>query len=158
MKHDIRSYSQPKIKSIKGEISMNTETPNTTETAIVSISQETEDLVNENMPHESDEVKNETKALIEAIKKRAQVETKNATEFTRDTYLTAVRQVREKIEHDKLFDPDRIAYSFKLIQMDAEKNWESIVKEVSTLGDRLAEAAKAAWDVLTAPRTPSDKL
>jgi hypothetical protein len=61
------------------------------------------------------------------------------------------------IEQDKLFDKDQIEYSFKLLQMDAEKNWESIVKEVASFGDRLADAAKAAWDALTAPR-PDSKL
>lgn len=41
------------------------------------------------------------------------------------------------------------------MQMEAEKNWESIVKEVATFGDRLADAAKAAWEALTAPRPDS---
>ena len=68
-----------------------------------------------------------------------------------------MQQIRETIEQDKLFDKDRIEYSFKLLQMDAEKNWESIIKEVSSFGDRLADAAKAAWDTLTAPR-PDSKL
>ena len=133
---------------------MNTQVPNNTETAI-TVSPETKAIVDENMVGESEDLKRETMALIDAIKKRAQLETKSATEYTRDAYLNAVKQAREKIEQDKLFDPERISYSIKLIQMDTEKNWESIVKEVSTLGDRLAEAAKAAWDVLTAPRTPS---
>jgi hypothetical protein len=109
------------------------------------------------MPNASEDVQNETMKLIEAIKMRAQSEAKGAGDLTRDTYLTAVRQVREAIEQDKLFDKERIEYSFKLLQMDAEKNWESIMKEVSSLGDRLADAAKAAWDALTAPR-PDSKL
>ncbi len=103
------------------------------------------------------QVQNETMALIEAIKKRAQSEAQGAGEVTRDTYLTAVRQIREAIEQDKLFDKERIESSFKLLQMDAEKNWELIVKEASSFGDRLADAAKAAWDALTAPR-PDSKL
>ena len=127
--------------------------------ALVEYSEETIAIVSQDpkMASESDEVKNETMALIEAIRRRAQSEAKGAGELTRDTYLTAVRQAREAIEQDKLFDKDRIEYSFKLLQMDAEKNWESIIKEVSTFGDRLTDAAKAAWDVLTAPR-PNSKL
>ena len=127
--------------------------------ALVEYSEETIAIVSQDpkMASESDEVKNETMALIEAIRRRAQSEAKGAGELTRDTYLTAVRQAREAIEQDQLFDKDRIEYSFKLLQMDAEKNWESIIKEVSTFGDRLANAAKAAWDVLTAPR-PNSKL
>jgi len=136
---------------------MNTESNIAKERVLVEYSAETNALVDQNMPHESDAVKQETKALIEAIKRRAQSEAKGAGELTRDTYLTAVRQARETIEQNKIFDPDRIEYSFKLMQMDAEKNWDSLLKEVSSLGDRLSDAAKAAWDALTAPR-PDSKL
>lgn len=130
--------------------------PTPKERALVEYSEETNALVETEMAGESDEIKNETKALIEAIKRRAQSEAQGAGDLTRDTYLTAVRQARETIEQNKLFDPERIEYSIKLLQMDAEKNWESTLKEVSTLGDRLADAAKAAWDALTAPRSDSN--
>jgi hypothetical protein len=122
-----------------------------------NISEETNALVEAEMAGESDALKSETKALIDAIKKRAQSEAQTAGDLTRDAYLNAVRQARENIEQNKLVDPERIAYSIKLIQYEAEKNWESVLKEVATLGDRLADAAKAAWDAFTAPR-PSDKL
>lgn len=127
------------------------------ERAIVEYSEETRALVNQDpgMAGKSDEVKNETMALIEAMKRRAQAEAQGAGDLARDTYLTAVRQAKEAIEQNKVFDKEQLEYSFKLLQMDAEKNWESIVKEVSTFGDRLAEAAKAAWDTLTAPRPDS---
>jgi hypothetical protein len=125
------------------------------ESALVEISSDTNDLVEREMHGESDELKRETKALIDALKKRAQSEANAAGNLTRDTYLNAVRSARESIEQHKLVDRERIAYSIKLIQMDAEKNWESIVKEISTLGDRLADAAKAAWEALTAPRHDS---
>jgi hypothetical protein len=130
--------------------------PTPKERALVEYSEETNALVETEMAGESDEIKNETKALIEAIKRRAQSEAQGAGDLTRDTYLNAVRQARETIEQNKLFDPERIEYSIKLLQMDAEKNWESTLKEVSTLGDRLADAAKAAWDALTAPRPDSN--
>lgn len=128
------------------------------ERALVEYSEETRAIVNQDptMANASDEVKNETMALIEAMRRRAQSEAQGAGNLARDTYLNAVRQAKEAIEQNKVFDPERIEYSFKLLQMDAEKNWESIVKEVSTLGDRLADAAKAAWDALTAPRSDSD--
>lgn len=114
-------------------------------------------LVKQEMPDASEDVQKETVELIEAIKRRAQAEAQGAGDLTRDSYLTAVRKIREAIEQDKIFDPERIEYSFKLLQMDAQDNWESILKEVSTFGDRLADAAKAAWDALTAPR-PNSKL
>jgi hypothetical protein len=136
---------------------MNTESNLSKERVLIEYSPETNALVEQNMPNESDELKQETKALIEAIKRRAQMEAQGAGELTRDTYLNAVRQVRESIEQNQIFDPERIEYNFKLMQMDAQKNWELLLKEVSMLGDRFSDAAKAAWDVFTTPR-PDSKL
>ena len=105
-------------------------------------------------------------ALIEAVKRKAQVEAQKvqdeaqkASELTREKYLEAVRSAREEVEKANLFDPERIEYTFKLMQMDAEKNWEKLVHEVSVLGDRLQDAAKAAWEAFTAPHPDySDNL
>jgi hypothetical protein len=127
-------------------------TEETQTTAIVEVSPETHALVDKEMLTADEKIKNETKALVEAIKRRAQAEVKGAGELTLDAYLSAVRSAREAIEQNKLFDPDRVEYSIWLIQKEAEKNWQSIVDQVATLGDRLADAAKAAWDALTAPR------
>lgn len=125
------------------------------ERSIVEYSEETKAIVNQNMPNESDQVKNETMALIEAIKRRAQAEAQSAGELTRETYVNAVKQAKEAIEQTKLFDKDQIESSIDLMVKDAEKNWESIMKEITSFGDRLSEAAKAAWDTLTAPRPDS---
>lgn len=119
------------------------------------VSSQTNDLVEAEMAGESDDLKSETKALIDALKKRAQVEAQNAGTLTREAYLTAVRRAREKIENEQLIERDRIENSFELIKNEAEKNWESVIKEVAEVGDRLAEAAKAAWEKLTAPRPRS---
>lgn len=119
------------------------------------VSSQTNDLVETEMAGESDDLKSETKALIDALKKRAQVEAQNAGTLTREAYLTAVRRAREKIENEQLIERDRIENSFELIKNEAEKNWESVIKEVAEVGDRLAEAAKAAWETLTAPRPRS---
>ncbi|HAX74865.1 MAG TPA: hypothetical protein DCY88_03285 [Cyanobacteria bacterium UBA11372] len=137
-----------------------TEPTPSTETAIVEVTPQTDALVEKEMAGESDDLKRETKALIDALKKRAQAEAAAATEtaqsvgtMTRDAYLDAVRKARETLEQNQLlFERDRIEYSMKLIQMEAEKNWESILNEVKEWGDRLSEAAKAAWEKLTAPR------
>lgn len=120
-----------------------------------AISQETSALVEREMVGESEAVKSETKALIDAIKKRAQSEAQSAGTLTREAYLNAVKRARATIEENKLIERDRIEHSFEMIQSEAEKNWQSVVKEVSELGDRLTEAAKAAWEVLTAPRPRS---
>jgi gas vesicle protein len=131
---------------------INTDASNIKVEIIPQVSRETNDMVDREMADETDEVRNETKALIDAIKKRAQAEAQNAGSLTRETYLNAVRRTRESIEGNQLIERDRIEQSFELIQREAERNWQSVVKEVSELGDRLADAAKAAWDVLTAPR------
>lgn len=119
------------------------------------ISAQTSDLVETEMAGESDDLKSETKSLIDALKKRAQIEAQTAGTVTREAYFTAVRRAREKIENEQLIEPERIEHSFELIKKEAEKNWESVIKEVAEVGDRLADAAKAAWNVLTAPRPRS---
>lgn len=116
------------------------------------IPQSTSDLVEAEMAGESDDLKRETKALIDALKKRAQTEAQKAGLLTRDAYLEAVRRARTTLEEKDLIDRDRIEYSLQLIQKEAEKNWQTVAKEASELGDRLSDAAKAAWDALTAPR------
>lgn len=122
------------------------------------ISAQTSDLVETEMAGESDDLKSETKSLIDALKKRAQIEAQTAGTLTREAYLNAVRRAREKIETEQLIEPERIErieHSFELIKKEAEKNWESVIKEVAEVGDRLADAAKAAWEALTAPRPRS---
>jgi hypothetical protein len=123
--------------------------------AMTEYDPKTHALVKQEMPDASEDVQKETMALIEAIKRRAQAEAQGAGELTRDAYLTAVQRAKEAVEQTKLFDKDQIESSMELMLKDAEKNWESIVKEVTSFGDRLADAAKAAWDTLTAPRPDS---
>lgn len=119
------------------------------------ISSQTSDMVETEMAGESEDLKSETKALIDALKKRAQSEAQNAGTLTREAYLNAVRKARETLEQNQLIERDRIEHSFELIKKEAEKNWESVLKEVAEIGDRLADAAKAAWEALIAPRPRS---
>lgn len=122
--------------------------------ALVEISPATSDLVERELSDETDEVKSETKALIEALKRRAQVEAQSAGTLTREAYLNAVRRARATLEHNQLIERTRIDNSIDLLHREAEKNWESLTKEIADMGDRVSEAAKAAWDVLTTPRPP----
>ncbi|EHC14960.1 hypothetical protein [Fischerella thermalis] len=128
-------------------------TNNFESSAPITISPETDALVEQEMAGQNADIKQETKALIEAIKKRAQSEIHTAQDLTREAYLTAVRRARETIEETKLIDPDRLEQSVQLIQQEAQKNWQSIADEIQRLGDRLTEAAKAAWNVLTQPKS-----
>ncbi|MGB3759696.1 MAG: hypothetical protein WBA07_25550 [Rivularia sp. (in: cyanobacteria)] len=119
---------------------------------VVQISPQTTEMVESQMAGESQDVKDETAALIEAIKRRAQSEAQSAGTLTRETYLSAVRQARETIEQNQLIERARIENAFEMVQNEASKNFESILAEVQELGDRLQAAAQAAWDVLTTPR------
>ncbi len=128
---------------------------NPSETNAIQVSERNNTLVEENMPYAEERVKQETKQLIEAITRKAQLETQKVGEFAQDNYLEAIRNVRGEIE--KLnFDPERVEEAIKLTQMDAEKNWESLVKEVEDFGNRLNEAAQAAWAILTGSTSHSD--
>ncbi|MBU7585104.1 MAG: hypothetical protein KAF91_19785 [Nostoc sp. TH1S01] len=122
-------------------------------TVVVEISSQTNEMVETEMAGETDEVKNETKALIEALKRRAQAEAESAGTLTRETYLNAVRQARQAIEGEKLIERARLENAWAVIQEEAEKNWHLLWKEFADFGDRLQSAAKAAWEAFNAPRT-----
>ncbi|MBD2162982.1 hypothetical protein H6G04_01055 [Calothrix membranacea FACHB-236] len=124
-------------------------------TVVVEISSQTHELVETEMAGETDEVKRETKALIEALKRRAQTEAESAGTLTRETYLNAVRQAREALEGEKLIERDRIERSWAVMQDEAEKNWHLLIKEITGFGDRVQSAAKAAWEAFNAPRSQS---
>ena len=123
-------------------------TPEVKETDIVPVSPETDALVEQEMAGESDRAIAETKALVEAIKRRAQSEIENAQTLTQDAYLNAVTSAREAVEQNELLNPKRIEHSVEMIQRDAQENWQKTVDEITALGDRLQEAAQTAWDIL----------
>ena len=122
--------------------------PSNKETDIVPVSPETNALVEKEMVGQDEQIKNETKALVEAIKKRAQSEIENAQTLSQDAYLNAVRSAREAVEQNELLNPKRIEHSVEMIQRDARENWQKTVDEITALGDRLQEAARVAWDIL----------
>jgi hypothetical protein len=120
---------------------------------VVEMSSQTHEMVETEMAGETDEVKRETKALIEALKRRAQTEAESAGTLTRETYLNAVRQAREAIEREKLIERDRIEHSWAVMQDEAQRNWHLLMKEVADFSDRLQKAAKAAWEAFNAPHS-----
>ncbi len=123
-------------------------TPETQATNIVAVSPETNALVEKEMARQDESIKEATKALVEAIKKRAQSEIENAQTITRDAYLKAVNNAREAIEQNQLIEPERVEHSVQIIQKEAQENWHKIAQEITDLGQRLQEAAQGAWDVL----------
>ncbi|MDJ0570090.1 MAG: hypothetical protein QNJ53_13745 [Pleurocapsa sp. MO_192.B19] len=121
------------------------------------LSPETNALVEQEMAGESDRAIAETKALVEAIKKRAQSEIENAQTLTQDAYLNAVASARKAVEQNQLLDPKQIEHSVEMIQRDAQENWQKTVDEITALGDRLQEAAQVAWDILMGKNSSGTK-
>ncbi len=122
------------------------------ETVEIQITPSTNEMVDTEMVGETDELKQETKALIEAMKRRAQAEAESAGSLTRETYLNAVRKARETIEGERLIEREKIESSLNEIQQEAEKNWHLLMKQFTEVGLRFQDAAKAAWDAFNAPR------
>lgn len=127
---------------------------NEKDSAIVEVNVEAKEVTatTEAEPKTGDELKEATEALIEAIKNLAKAEMHAAGDFSREAYLKAVNQARKNIEQIKLIDPERFEKAFLQVQTEAEKNWNSALKEMQDLADRFAKAAQAAWEVLTAPK------
>ncbi|MBD2412277.1 hypothetical protein FACHB389_20060 [Nostoc calcicola FACHB-389] len=136
------------IESIEATFIESTES-----TVIVEISSQTDELVEVEMAGESDEVKRETKALIEALKRRAQAEADSAGTVTRETYLNAVRRARELIEGRKVMEGDRvnIENAWAVILDEAQRNWYLMMKDVVDFNFRVQKAAKAAWETFNHP-------
>ncbi|ERN42609.1 hypothetical protein KR51_00007020 [Rubidibacter lacunae KORDI 51-2] len=122
------------------------------ESAIIEANDRAGALVDQHMPGASEQVRAETRSLIEAIARKAQVEAQKAGEFALDNYLEAVRRARKEVEATDLFDPERIEQAVEMMRADAEKNWDALVRDVASLGDRVQDAARAAWDALTPAR------
>lgn len=124
---------------------------NNVEFTVIEITPQTHEMVETEMAGESDEVKRETKALIEAIKRRAQAEARGAGTLSREAYLTAVRRARQAIEGNPLIEPQRVENAFETMQREAEKNLQTMMKEATHMGERFMVAAQIIWETFTAP-------
>lgn len=91
----------------------------------------------------------EAEALVNALRTRALAEANAAGTFAYDTYMNAVRQARTSIEQEKLVKPNELEAAIAHLQEEAEKNWQTLVNDVTTFGDRLAKAAEAAYETFT---------
>lgn len=133
---------------------MSTEPQTPQEGAIVEVETSSE-LTSPPQPP-ANPVQQETQDLIRAIQTKAFSEAQKAGEFARESYLEAVRRARQEVENLDLFEPERIEEAIERIQGEVEKDWGRIASEVNRLGDRLNEAARAAWEALTKPSSDSD--
>ncbi len=124
------------------------------ESAIVE--QPTPEIVTE--PHsKAEEMKRETEELMTAINRMVQSELQAAGEFTQEAYINAVRNAKQTIEQFRLIDKDQLENSMNQFETDAEQNLEGIVKDLTDFSDRISEAAKAAWEILTASEDSNNK-
>ncbi|MEZ2228363.1 MAG: hypothetical protein ACBR50_19080 [Microcoleus sp.] len=87
--------------------------------------------------------------VVDAIKTRAQSQVQDAGVVSREAYLKAVRQAREAVEQNKLIERDRIEQAVDQIQKQTEKNWHVVVGEIESIGSRLTDASKSAFQALT---------
>lgn len=137
---------------------MTNDTNPTNESAIVPIADDVTAIVEQEMPDASDEVKERVVELVGAIKRRARSEMSATGSSTREAYLTAVRQAEEALattwDASEGYRTD-LERSLKIIEQEAQTNWNTLVKEMTDFGDRLRHAADAAWSVLTAPKSPA---
>jgi len=116
----------------------------------------TEALVKQKMPNESDEVQKATVELIDALKRRAMSSAKAAGDWTQESYLQAVEQAKQSIAQTQELGEtyrSKLNDSVELIQEEAQSNWETLQQEIDEFGDRISEAADAAWSILTRSNT-----
>jgi transcription initiation factor IIF auxiliary subunit len=85
---------------------------------------------------ELSQVNQATKALVDALKGLAQVKIQSANDLTAETHQNIDRSVQ--VLRDK-----------------ADRSWHNAIDQVEDIDDRVTKAAKAAWEVLTAPSSKS---
>jgi ElaB/YqjD/DUF883 family membrane-anchored ribosome-binding protein len=85
---------------------------------------------------EVDEVKLATKNLVDALQRLAKAKAASAKDLGEDAHENIDRLVQEA-------------------RVKAGEKLQTVTKEVGSLEDKLTKAAKAAWDVLSAPN-PKD--
>lgn len=92
---------------------------------------------------------------FEALRTKAMEMTKEWSELSREKYLEAIRKTRESVEQNKLIEKERVEQTVQDLQQQTDKNWQSFVSEIESLGTQLTDAAKKAWNDLMAP-VPKD--
>ena len=132
---------------------MNHESNSHLESPVVEVMPDNSTLTPSAEQTPADPIRDETLDLFNAIRSKAQWEAQKAGDFARDVYLDAVRKAKTEVENLELFDPKPIENAFEQVQDEVEKDWDAMVKQVTDVGDRLNEAAKAAWEKLTAPNS-----
>lgn len=120
--------------------------------AIEPVSPETQALVEQNMPDESDDIKRHAMALVDAIKRRAETQIESTETMTREAYVEAMRQAQDSLERTgSFFEEQRktVERNISDVENQATQNWEKLVSDVKKMGNRFDRAVNAAWQELT---------
>lgn len=78
------------------------------------------------------QVKEATKALVEALKRLAETQIQSVSSLP--------KEVSQNIEQ-----------TVKDIQTTADKSWQTVIQQIGDIDERVMKAVKAAWEILSAP-------
>jgi hypothetical protein len=120
------------------------------EPPLLPVSPETYAIVKRDFAHEPDEVKDALAQLIEAVKRRARTEALSAGTNTKEAYLAALDKTRQMMAEKNIEVPklDRVKLdrAIDAIEIEARKNWKSVLREARSLSSKVSAAARSAWE------------
>jgi L-lactate utilization protein LutC len=117
-----------------------------------TVSDETKAIVEQNLPNESDEVKEKFGELIDAIKRQATREIESVETMSRETYVQAIENAQQTLNRAQTFlqaQEEALEQNVTQVKDDASQKWESVLADIKTMGDRVDRAINAAWMILT---------
>lgn len=122
-----------------------------------TVSDETKAIVEKNLPHESDEVKQKFGELIDAIKRQATRELESVEDISRETYVKAIENAQQTLNRAQAFlqtQEEALEANVNQIKDEASQKWEQTLADIRAMGDRVDRAINAAWKILTASEEP----
>jgi len=129
----------------------------TASTKALEINSQSAQILETALAGADDEIRLETRILVESILRRAQVEAKSASTVTRESYLNDFRRAKAIIGSDQTLKfngatPDRLESSWLIITEEVERNLYLITKEVIDFGHRLQHAVQIGWETFNQRR------
>jgi hypothetical protein len=114
-------------------------------TTLVETNSQSEQTLAETLAGGTVQVQRETQGLIDAIKRRAQIQAKSPSALIREYYLQDVCRARAAIASPHINNHSSLVDSWLVMQQEAKRNWYLLTKEVIDLSHRCQKAARAAW-------------
>lgn len=122
-----------------------------------AVSDETKAIVEQNLPHESDEVKQKFGELIDAIKRQTTREIESVEDISRETYVRAIENAQQTLNRAQVFlqtQEEALETNVNQVKDDASQKWEQTLADIRAMGDRVDRAINAAWKILTESEAP----